>query len=58
LDYEPGLMSDRTGYVFTGCRIYRKEILGKDEAFAFVSTSDLKKILRKRLGHKANQCQK
>lgn len=58
VDYEPGLMSDRTGYVFTGCRIYRKEILGKDEAFAFVSTSDLKKILRKRLGHKANQCQK
>lgn len=56
VDYEPGLMSDRTGYVFTGCRIYRKEILGKDEAFAFVSSSDLKKILRKRLARKTDQC--
>jgi outer membrane murein-binding lipoprotein Lpp len=56
VDYEPGLMSDRTGYVFTGCRIYRKEILAKDEAFAFVSTGDLKSALRKRLGHKTGQC--
>lgn len=56
VDYEPGIMSDRTGYVFTGCRIYRKEILSENEAFAFVSTGDLKKALRKRLTHKTNQC--
>lgn len=56
VDYEPGIMSDRTGYVFTGCRIYRKEILSKDEAFAFVSVGDLKRALRKRLGNKGSQC--